>query len=95
MNSAELLAQLAPGELKIFSETKLTRVDGQQDVSEKTYLQFEGTPNALRWMARLLNERAESAENNQTANSVVISPHDLPQIALKDWFSMEVHCKVS
>ena len=89
------LKAMAADSLRIQTESKLVRVDDEPEASKISYLNIHGTPEAFRWLSQLLNELASSVENpkGQTGGrSVIVSPHDLGQITMDQWHSIELFC---
>ena len=85
--SHTLPSQLPARSLIIKSETHRTRVDGALPEVDRRYLQIKGTPEAFRWLAALLLEKAEACPS-----SVIIDPVDLPQLVTAEWSALELSC---
>ena len=93
MSATELLSKLAPDSLRIFTETRMVRLDKRSNPEvEQTYLTINGTPEAYRWLASLLTQMANSAEKHENGTSVIVSPRDLQQITMTEWSSLDLGC---
>lgn len=85
--SHTLLAQLPARALIIKTEAQRTHMDGQLPEVDRLYLQINGSPEAFRWLAALLIEKA-----NSCPSSVIIDPAELPQVVASEWSALEVSC---
>ncbi len=96
MSQSELLCALVPDSLRIFTETRTVHLDAITNPEvERTYLTIDGTPEAFRWLAKLFNEMAASAEAHETGHSVIVDPNDLQKrpITMPEWSSLDLGCR--
>jgi hypothetical protein len=94
MSATELLSELVPDSLHVFTARRMVHLDEKTNPEiEQTYLTINGTPEAYRWLAAQLTQMAKSAEKHESGNSVIVSPRDLKQITMTEWSSLELECR--
>lgn len=96
MSATKLLAQLTADSARVYPVTRTVRMDGELPEVDRTYLTMEATPEALRYLAALFTEMAESAESSNDpskGHSVIIDPNDLNPLTMSDWSAIEVTCR--
>jgi hypothetical protein len=93
MNASQLLSELSPDSLRLFTARRMVRLDEKTNPEiEQTYLTINGTPDAYRWLAALLTQMANSADEHECGTSVIFSPRDLSQISMTEWSSLDLGC---
>ena len=92
MSATELLSNLAPNSLNVFSIKRMVRIDDDSSETEQNYLTIEGTPDAYRWLAAQLTQMANSTDKHANGCAVVVSPRDLKQINMTQWSSISLEC---
>lgn len=88
----KLSKNLAPGSLRIGTSTAVVHLNDDVDEMEQTYLHIHGTPDAYRWLAKLLTERAANADS-APFDQVIVSGADLKQLVLDGWNSIHLECE--
>ena len=88
----KLSKKLAAESLRIRTFTALVRLNDDVDETEQAYLHIHGTPDAYRWLAKLLTERADIADSSPF-DQVIVSGADLRQLVLDGWNSIHLECE--
>ena len=96
MSQSELLCALVPDSLRIFTEKRTVHLESITNPEvERTYLTIDGTPDSFRWLAKLFNEMAASAEAHEAGHSVTVDPNDLQKrpITMSEWSALDLDCR--
>ncbi len=86
-----LLKELPPSSLRFRTATAMVRVDRSIEAQQRSYACIEGTPSALRFLAQLLLETAERANESDGGCSVVLNPEDSAPIDVREWSAIEIN----
>ena len=93
MSATQLLSELRPDSLQIFTARRMVRLDENTNPEvEQTYLTINGTPEAYRWLAAQLTAMANAADEHESGTSVIVSPRDLKQLSMTEWSSLDLGC---
>ncbi|EMI19677.1 hypothetical protein RMSM_03416 [Rhodopirellula maiorica SM1] len=96
MKVRSLLTNLASGSLRIYSHQQTVKQGSDSSSIERKYLELDGTPEAYRFMASLLNEMADNAERhgkNAPGQNVLLDPKDADAIAIDDYDAISLTCR--
>lgn len=95
-SASQMISDVAPNSLRVASETLSVVMEDEAEQVERCYLTVHGTPQAFRWLAKLLNEMADTAKastSTRRGHSVLIDPADLQQVSLESWSSLSLDCR--
>ena len=94
---AELEPVLTPpaGSIAVFvrDEKQKHRIQPDDKASAKRFLTINGTPDAYRWLASILSQAAEDAEQHENGVRVDLDPNECAAITMTDWSALGLECR--
>ncbi|MGI9517109.1 MAG: hypothetical protein ACR2NP_08695 [Pirellulaceae bacterium] len=96
MSTSQNLSQLASGSLQIHARQRPVRLNQDEQVTQRLYLELEGTPAAFRFLAELLQamaNHADASDDPLRGHSVIIDPRDTDQLAMAPWSALSLGCR--
>lgn len=96
MKVHELLQQLPDGSLRVYPHAQPHTGGNAPAGTERTYLEFDGTPAAFRFLSELFAEIAQHADKHGKAagnQSVLLDPKDAQAIRLDGYDAISLSCR--
>lgn len=96
MKSSEQFKSLESGSLRVYSHRQTAKVDGEGENRERSYLEFDGTPEAYRFLAALLTEMADIADRYGKpgrGQSVLLDPSDTDGVSIDGFDALSLSCR--